>query len=269
MTNTGIAFSGSVPELYTRYMGPVFFAPFADVLAQRVSTMGVGAILETACGTGIVTRALRKALPAAAITATDLNGAMIEHAKTFPGGEGVIWQAADAQALPFPDATFDRVVCAFGVMFFPDRVRAYREAKRVLRQGGGRFLVTVWDRLETIELQLIAHEAVAALYPDDPPAFFRRTPCGYFDLDLIRGDLAQAGFSDVSIETLDPPCRAENARDVAVGMVKGTPLSAEIVARDPGGLDAAVEATTKAITARFGAGPIDARMQAHLVEAAR
>lgn len=269
MASTDAVFAGSVPDLYTRYMGPIFFEPYAERLAGRIAETALRDVLETACGTGIVTRALRRVLPGtAAITATDLNQPMLDHAKALPGGERVRWQQADAQALPFPDAAFDAVACGFGVMFFPDKVRAYREALRVLRPGG-RFVFTVWNSLETVELQFVAHDAVAALYPHDPPGFLRRVPCGYHDTAAIRADLAQSGFDDADIETLDLASRAASARDAAVGTVRGTPLSGEIAARDPAGLDHAVEAVAEAISARFGAGPIEARMQARVVTARR
>lgn len=269
MANSDLVFSGSVPELYTRYMGPMLFEPYADHLAGLIASLGSSEVLETACGTGIVTRALRRVLPeTAAITATDLNQPMLDHARTLPGGAGVRWQQADAQALPFADASFDAVVTAFGVMFFPDKPGAFREALRVLRPGG-RFVFTVWNRLETIELQFLAHTAVAALYPDDPPGFLRRTPCGYHDIPTIRADLAKAGITGADIETLQLTGRTAAARDAAIGFVRGTPLSAEIAARDRDGHDRAVQAVTEAIVARFGAGPIRAPMQAHLVIAQR
>lgn len=269
MANADLAFTGSVPELYTRYMGPMLFEPYAENLAVRMAGMASGDILETACGTGIVTRALCRVLPGTvAITATDLNEPMLDHAKALPGGERVRWQQADAQALPFPDAAFDIVVSAFGVMFFPDKVRAYREALRMLRPGG-RFIFTVWNKLETVDLQFMAHTAVAALYPQDPPGFLRRTPCGYHDTATIRADLAQSGFGASIIETLSLASLAASARDAAIGFVRGTPLSGEIVSRDPDGLDHAVEAVTEAIAARFGSGQIEARMQAHVVTVQR
>jgi SAM-dependent methyltransferase len=103
MANTDVAFVGSVPQLYTRYMGPMFFEPYAADLASRLKGMASGRVLETACGTGIVTRALAAALPdTVAITATDLNQPMLDFGKSQPGGERVDWQLADAQNLPFP-----------------------------------------------------------------------------------------------------------------------------------------------------------------------
>jgi SAM-dependent methyltransferase len=265
MANADLAFTGSVPELYTRYMGPMLFEPFAEHIALRVETVAVGDVLETACGTGIVSRALRRRLPEQVkIMATDLNQAMLDHAKTLSKGQQIGWQQADAQALPFPDAAFDAVVCAFGAMFFPDKEKAYREAMRVLRPRG-RFLFAVWDKLETMELQLIAHNTVAALYPQNPPDFFRRTPSGYHDIATIRADLAKAGIDNADIETVELTGQIASARDAAIGYVRGTPLSAEITARDPTGLDRAVEAVTEAITVSFGDGPIRARMQAHVI----
>jgi SAM-dependent methyltransferase len=265
MTSIGPAFTGSVPEIYTQYMGPIFFVPFAEEIARRLHGMTTGHVLETACGTGIVTRALRRLLPdPVGIIATDLNQSMLNHAKTLPENERITWQQANAQSLPFANAAFDIVVTSFGAMFFPDRVGAYQEVHRILRPDG-RYIFTVWGALETIDLQFIAHTTVAALYPDDPPDFLRRVPCCYHDTAAIRADTERSGFSDIRIETLDLPSRAASARDAAIGLVRGTPLSAEIVARDPNGLDRAVAATTDAITARFGSGPIEAGMQAHII----
>jgi SAM-dependent methyltransferase len=193
---------------------------------------------------------------------------MLDHAMSLPGHGHITWQQADAQALPFADATFDTVITSFGVMFFPDKTRAFQAVHRVLRPGG-HYIFTVWNALETIDLQFIAHDTVAALYSDNPPDFLRRIPCSYHDTEIIRADLAQSGFIDIQIETLELPSRAASARDAAIALVRGTPLSGEITTRDPNGLDPAVAATTDAITARFGAGPIDARMQAHVVTARR
>lgn len=269
MANTDTAFVGSVPELYTRYMGPMLFEPYAADLASRLGDLPSGSLLETACGTGIVTRALAAALPSSvAITATDLNQPMLDFAKSQPGGERVQWQQADAQDLPFPERTFDAAVCQFGVMFFPDKPKAYREVFRVLKPGG-RFLFSVWDRLETNDLSFIVHKAVMKLYPDDPPMFMERTPMGHHDIGKIRADLDGAGFTEITVDTRTLPCHTPSARSPALGLVKGSPFGAEIAARDPSGLDRAVEAAAQDITERFGPGPIEASMQAHIFTAMR
>jgi SAM-dependent methyltransferase len=269
MANVDTAFVGSVPELYTRYMGPMFFEPYAADLAGRLQGIASGRLLETACGTSIVTRALAAALPATmAITATDLNQPMLDFAKRQPGGERVTWRQADAQDLPFPDQSFDVVVCQFGVMFFPDKQQAYRESLRVLKPGG-HFLFSVWDRIESNDLSHIVHKTVTALFPDDPPMFLARTPFGYHDIKKIRSDLAGAGFTESTVDTRKLPCHTPAARNPALGLIQGSPFGAEITARDPAGLDRAVEAATRAITERFGPGSIETSMQAHIFTATR
>ena len=111
------------------------------------------------------------------------------------GGQAT-WRQADAQALPFEPGSFDLVVCSF-VMFMPDKQAAYREARRVLRREG-RFLFTVWTAWEREHpLMHVADETAAALFPEDPPRFLARTPCGYHDRPRIERDLRAAGFTSV------------------------------------------------------------------------
>src|SRR5438105_936996 len=171
-------FAGSIPEIYDRYLGPALFDPYAEDLARRLADLSSGALLETAAGTGRVTRALARVLPdAGSIVATDLNQAMLDFAAAQPGAARISWQQADAAALPFEDARFDAVVCQFGVMFFPDKPGGYREAARVLKPGG-RFLFNIWDRIEANIFAQVTTEALIAIFPDDPPLFLARTPYG-------------------------------------------------------------------------------------------
>jgi SAM-dependent methyltransferase len=213
---------------------------------------------------------MASALPAdVSIAATDLNQAMLDHAAQVGAGRPVEWRQADAMALPFPDASFDVVVCQFGVMFFPDKVRAFAEVRRVLAPGG-RFLFNSWDRLEDNELAHAVTLALEPLFPADPPRFMARVPHGYHDRGVIAGDLVAAGFTDRPvIETLPGRSRAASPRDVAVGICQGTPLRNEIEARDPARLDEATDTAAAFVTRRFGAGPIEALMQAHVVAVRR
>ena len=169
-------FAGAIPEIYDRYLIPLIFQGYALDLAARVrADAAVTHILEVAAGTGVVSRALALAAPEAEIVATDLNQAMLDHAASQTDATNLRWQQADALALPFADNSFDTVLCQFGVMFFPDRVAAYREALRVLTPEG-RFIFNTWDRIEENEIPMAVSDAVAELFPDDPPAFLRRTP---------------------------------------------------------------------------------------------
>ena len=144
-------------------------------------------MLETAAGTGVLTRAMASRLAAdVRIVATDLNQPMLDQAAAQqPADRRLTWQQADALALPFEDRSFDVVACQFGAMFFPDKVQGYREARRVLKPGG-RFLFNVWDRIEDNEFADVVTEALAAIFPQDPPRFMARTPHGYHDAAKIR-----------------------------------------------------------------------------------
>ena len=269
MSETDKAFTGAIPVLYDRHLGPWLFEPYAADLAARIARLAAGQILEIAAGTGIVTRALRAALPAGtSILATDLNQPMLDHAATRLLDSDVVWRQADATSLPFADGSFDAVVCQFGVMFFPDKPAAYREARRVLRPGGS-YVFNVWDRIEANDGSQVVSDAVAALFPDNPPQFLRRTPHGYHDIAVIREALAAAGFGRIDVETVERRGRAPSHRDPAVGFCLGSPLRNEIEARDPGQRDRAVEAAAAALAARFGTGPIETTLRAHVFTVAR
>jgi len=272
MKPSDAAFAGSVPRLYETLLVPLLFEPYAADLASRAaSRVGPNAdarVLEVAAGTGAVTRELASRLPPhCSIVATDLNPPMLERAAARGTARPVEWQQADAMRLPFPDSSFDAVVCQFGVMFFPDRPRGFAEARRVLRPGGA-LLFNSWDRIEDNELAAVVQAALEPLFAD-PPRFMERTPHGYHDLERIARDVREAGLPDPRIETVTLRSRAPSPRDAAVAFCQGTPLRDEIAARDAGKLDAATAAAEEALARRFGRGPIDAKMQAFVVEVER
>ena len=268
MSGTDAAFGGSIPGLYDRCLGPLLFEPYAEEVARRARTFSPGHILETAAGTGIVTAALHQALPDANIVATDLNPAMLELAAQRVRSDQVSFEAADAQDLRFADATFDLVVCQFGVMFYSDKVRGNAEARRVLRDGG-HYLLVIWDELDRNPASRIVHDAVAALHPADPPGFLARTPFGYADIAHIEHDLLAAGFDDVEFETVALASRRSSPRDAARGLVAGCPLASEVEAREPGGTERAVEAAASALAALDGPGGFESRLSAHVVTATK
>jgi ubiquinone/menaquinone biosynthesis C-methylase UbiE len=268
MTATDKLFAGSIPEIYDRLLVPLIFEPYARDLAGRVAEADPRDVLETAAGTGVLTRALAARLPVEArIVATDLNQPMLDRARARQPGDGrIAWRQADALALPFEDRSFDAVACQFGAMFFPDKVQGYREARRTLRPGG-RFLFNVWDRIAENEFADVVTEALAALFPDDPPRFMARTPHGYHDADRIRADLNAAGFTDVSVDAVDAISKAASPRDPAVAYCQGTPLRNEIEARDAARLDEATDKAAEALERRFGTGAVEGRIRALVIEA--
>jgi ubiquinone/menaquinone biosynthesis C-methylase UbiE len=263
-------FAGSIPEIYDRFLVPLIFESYARDLAARLAGLEPRDVLETAAGTGVLTRAIASRLAAdVRIVATDLNQPMLDHAAAKMNPEGSItWRQADALALPFEDRSFDAVVCQFGAMFFPDKVLGYKEARRVLKPGGC-FLFNVWDQISENEFADVVTAALATVFPQDPPRFMARTPHGYHDVAKLREELTMAGFVSVSIETRGDISKAPSPRDPAIAYCQGTPLRNEIEARDPSGLEAATQACTEALALRFGGGPVAGRIRAHVITATR
>ncbi len=261
------SFSADVATFYESTLVPLIFEPYADDLAARVQVLQPTTVLEVACGTGVVTRALSKSLSAAcAITATDLNEAMVAHAERVGTIRPVTWRQADVMALPYANESFDVVVCQFGAMFFPDRVAAYREIRRVLRPGGT-FLFNLWNGIEDNEFADVVTKAVSTLYPDDPPLFLARTPHGNGRPGEIESDVEAAGFDQCSLSRRDDISSAAGPHVPAIAYCHGTPLRNEIEARDPGGLERATAVATAALRARYGEGRIEGRISAVVVAA--
>ena len=262
MTNQAAQFVGSIPENYDCGLGPHVFEDYAADLARRVASNNPSRILELAAGTGIVTRILRDMLPASThLLATDLNSPMLEVArKKFKAGEKVAFQPADAMALPFEDAAFDAIACQFGVMFFPDKDKSYREAYRVLARGGC-YLFSVWDAFEYNLFARIAHETIGRFLPPDVPGFYR-VPFGYHQIDPIKASLLAVGFDELSASVVRFQKTIPRAVDFANGLVFGNPVVEEIRGRGTGDPDQVVFAVTAALQQAFGPDPGQMSLQA-------
>lgn len=263
-------FNGSIPGLYETHLVPLIFEPYAVDLANRVASRCPARVLEIAAGTGVVTRHLASVLPeSVSIVATDLNRPMLDQARALGTKRPVEWLQADAMQLPFADGLFDVVVCQFGMMFPPDKSKAFSEARRVLRPGGT-FIFNVWDRIEENEFADIVTTVLGSMFPDDPPRFLARTPHGYHDRVMIERDLAQSGFGATpETHTVAARSRAESSRIPAVAYCQGTPLRNEIEARGASRLAEATDVATEAIARRFGRGAVEGKIQAHVVSVER
>ncbi|MBI5277115.1 MAG: class I SAM-dependent methyltransferase [Burkholderiales bacterium] len=270
MEQSDSVFAGSIPELYDRYLVPLIFEPYARDLTARVMQRKPATVLEIAAGTGVVTRELAATLPASTIiVASDLNQPMLDQAAAIGTARPIDWRQADAMQLPFEDRSFDVVACQFGVMFFPDKARAFSEARRVLRPGGV-FLFNVWDSIEENDFIRAVAAAHDTLFPDAPPRFMQRGPHGYADTTLIAQDLARGGFERrPEITTLPARSRAESPRHPAIGYCQGSPLRMELESKGPGMLEKATDAAAEAIARKFGAGRVEGAIQAHVVVAER
>ena len=242
---TDAQFAGSIPALYEECQVPVLFAPFAEDLVARARAIAPSSVLEIAAGTGVVSYRLASDLPNARNVATDLNPAMLDVAARRGPPDNLTFKPADAQLLPFDDAEFELVVVQFGVMFFPDKVAAYREARRVLVPGEI-LLFIVWDSLQANPGSAAFHDAVRDAVPEPKPQFLSRTPFGYHDAAVIEQHLRDARFSEIRIERVERSSPPGSAAQVARGMCLGSPLANELSVHPAPIRDAALIAATEA-----------------------
>ncbi len=263
-----VAFTGSVPQTYHTYLGPMIFDAYARDMARRLTTRANDRILELACGTGIVTKEIARTMPpAATLLATDLNEAMINVARPFLGADPrVSYQAVDACSLPFADQSFDSIACQYGLMFFPDKVKSMQEARRVLKPGG-RYILNVWDSLAHNPIPRTVHECLAARYSENPPQFLAKTPYGYFDRAEIERVVRAGGFTQCTIETIGFPSIAPAAEDAARAWLEGTPLFAALQERGVTDFTPIRKELAGVLAAKFGSSPCTSTMQAIVVTA--
>jgi SAM-dependent methyltransferase len=260
-------FSGSLPRHYDECLGPLMFEPYAVDLVERLPRTSEMRVLELACGTGIVTRRLREALPASAtLTATDLNEAMVSYARAAVPLADISWQSADAQALPFRDESFDAVVCQFGIMFLPDAAQGFSEAHRVLVPGG-MLLANAWHSLDENPAYRALNDALAAMFPDDPPRFLQ-TPYGYHDRSRMLADAAAGGFTEVQLDDVRLQGHGPSALHFVTGFVRGTPLNHELTRRGAD-LDHVASEAAGAVAAVTGSAPITVDLAATVITATR
>lgn len=266
MQQSDKVFAGAIPDIYETLLVPMIFAPYAADMAARIAALQPRRVLELAAGTGVLTRELARRMPPdAVIVATDLNPPMLARAQAVGTERPVVWREADAMALPFDDATFDLVACQFGVMFFPDKGKAFAEARRVLVPGGT-LIFNVWDQIEFNAFAREINAALATLFPEAPPQFMVRTPHGYHSQATIEQDLRQGGFSAPPVfETVTATSHAGFARIPAVAFCQGTPLRADLEGRGPDALSRATDHCEQAFIQAYGTGPMAGPIQAHVV----
>jgi len=268
MRESDNVFSGSIADIYDELLVPLIFEQYAADLAERTASIAPETVLEVAAGSGVVTRAVATVLDVdGRYTVTDLNPPMLDRARARqPQDTRIDWCPADALELPFPDATFDLVLCQFGSMFFPDRVRAYREARRVLRPGGS-FVYNMWDRIEANEFADEVTKSLASVFPDNPPEFLARTPHGHHDTSTYREELTAAGFTTIAVAPVTAVSTAQTPEIPAIAYCKGTPLRNEIEERTDPDLDEATSIATEAIRAEFGGGPVSGKIRGFVITA--
>ncbi len=257
MTSAHTSFTGSIPENYDTYLGPVLFEFSAADMARRITEAlgGAAKVLEVACGTGISTRHLANTLSAGTeITATDLNEAMLAHAEKVNGDlPGVAYSQADALDLPFGDASFDAAVCPFGIMFFPDKSLGMREMTRVL-VSEGILALNVWDSFQHNPAVEVIDRAIKQFFETDPPRFLE-VPFGTVSADDGHRLFHEAGYETVDIAHVTESVEITDFELLARGFVTGNPTINEIEQRATVGVDEIVAAVVEALEREFGSAP--------------
>ena len=263
MSSAPPSFTG--PAYYNDCIGPLLFEPFACALVARCPTLPPGDVLETACGTGLVTRHLRAHLDkTCSLVATDLTTTMLDYARQkLAALADIDWREADMLHLPFEDGRFGAVVCGFGLMFAPDRLGALAEARRVLMPGGTLHM-SVWDRIETNPHGHTNAQVVEGMFPGDPEMRFR-TPYEMYDVAELRDLLSRAGFGNAHFETRRVPIVNADPEAIATGQIRGTPRSA-LIAKRGVPLEVVISAVADALRQSGGA-PYNGHAQAVLIEA--
>jgi ubiquinone/menaquinone biosynthesis C-methylase UbiE len=265
---TPVAFSGSIPAYYDSYLGPMFFEPFALEMANRISPLTPSHILELASGTGRLTKFLPAvAAPPASIIASDINPSMVRFGSEKAKHKDIHWMEIDAVKLPFKDASFDCVVAQFGVMFYSDKINAFKEALRVLKPGGT-FIFNCWDDISHNPMARLTNDALQHFFPIDTPAFYQ-IPFSYYDETSIREDLASAGFKNCSIDLIKKNGYSSSPSHAVQGLLKGTPVITAIEERDADLLPPLMEYLEKEITAMFGKSAFRVPLQARVVSAVK
>lgn len=190
--------SGSEAEIYEKYFVPALFHGWADIVSSKAK-VGYGAnVLDVACGTGALTRAVAGyAGPDGYIIGMDINESMIQVARRV--SPLMEWRVGPAEDMPFSDNQFDSVVSQFGFMFFADKNKALSEMRRIVKPGG-QVTVAVWDGLESNPGYAAFTELLARLF-GDKVADELREPYRYGNVETLKDYFSKAGMADVDIET--------------------------------------------------------------------
>ncbi|MTH15835.1 methyltransferase domain-containing protein [Flavobacterium sp. LC2016-01] len=269
MKDKPIVFDSSVAQNYDDLLGAFMFEPFALDLLERSRIASVENVLELACGTGRVTKHLSDLLPSkASLTATDINPGMIAVAKSRVPSAEVKWETADISKLPYDDNTFDLIVCQFGIMFVPDKVKALEEIYRVL-QPGGRVIFNTWGPISNNKAWQISNLVVNSFLGKEPTAIFNEGPFCMNDEKTVLHQLEVAGFKNKKAVSVRKYSEIENASVAAKGFIIGLPTLNLINDRIPHLLPDVIEKLEEKLSMDLGDKPLRTSFQAWVFEAVK
>jgi len=266
MNNVSIEFNGSIPENYDKYLGDFIFDPYALDLVERANTEKAKNVLELACGTGRLTQHLLNYLPKETVlTATDINPAMLAVAQEKILAFNIFWDAVDLSNIPYNDEQFDLVLCQFGLMFVPDKLKPLSEMHRVLKKGG-QLLFNVWDSIDDNPAWKIGISVVQSYFNNLP----LNRDVGPFSMTDEKNTLAllkQAGFSYFDVDPVKKNAVSQTAADAAKGFILGLPFYTMIMNNNPSLLGQIQDTLTEAFTNKLGDRPLRSPLNAWVFEA--
>ena len=214
--------NASAPELYERYLVPAITSVWAVDLLDRVALRPGEAVLDIACGTGVVARLARQRGHSGRMVGIDLNTAMLAVARTK--SETIEWIEGSALDLPFDARSFDVVLCQLGLQFFPDRALALNEMVRVLKPEG-RAGFSVYSSIENTPA---AYAFVQALdkYLGEGASRTKRSEHLSCDAKEIGSWAKQAGFGVVDVVTVAKHITFPSMLDYVRFQLTATPMAA-------------------------------------------
>jgi ubiquinone/menaquinone biosynthesis C-methylase UbiE len=217
----------SVPRAYDEFLRPRLFEPWAKLLLDAVDLRASESVLDIATGPGTVARlAAVRVGPQGRVLATDIAQPMLDIAKAkalLPGAAEIHYQLSPATPLPSPSAAFDVVLCQQGLQFFPDRIGALREMRRVLKPGG-RVGIAVWVEIERNQLYQAYHAALRATAPAQL-ADLITAPFSWPSGSTLKSAAEEVGFRDIRLLTPSLPMVLEAGVEQAVQTFAGTPVA--------------------------------------------
>ena len=224
MSDSQWQLEGSAAELYQRYLVPAITAKWAEDLINRAQLCAGEAILDVACGTGVVARLAAKKTAPTHVTGLDLNAGMLAVARRVSNeGAPISWTEGSALDLPFPSDHFDVVLCQLGLQFFPDRTRAVREMRRVLR-ASGRVGVSVYSSIERTPGANAFACALDEVLGHDASRI-KRGEHSFTDPAQLEKLLRDAGFSTIDVRTAEQIIVVPSVLDYVRFQLLATPMA--------------------------------------------
>jgi SAM-dependent methyltransferase len=265
MAEINIPYKEAIPGKYERYLGPYLYEPYAIYTKSRIKG-SPKIVLEMAAGTGRVTRHIAEKIGnEARLIATDINPNMLNIARKQVDAPNIEFLVADSQDLPFPDNSFDCVICQFGFMFLPDKQKGFNEAWRVLKPGG-QFIFVTWDKPENNITLNISQQTVIHYLKDPPPPFYARPYAMHNPVEL-KNHLTVAGFPNSTIEKVTLFGECPTAMDAAIGFVEGNSIILEILKDGMELLDTIKAEIVKKINSQVSMAPVKSQLNAWFGEA--